>query len=108
MGTLPTDNRTANLGPHRYGGSTWTRDAAEILFVMFNIARLHRPRYGISPRLNARTLFLLAGLAINGAILAAQQTSPTNSRSKGEIVMINPFNLAYPSPGAASKNNRGC
>ena len=43
MGPLQIDNRTANLGSHRYGRSTWTPDAAEILFVMFNIAGLREP-----------------------------------------------------------------
>jgi TonB family protein len=73
---------------------------------MFNIARLHRSRYGTSLRLNARTLLLLAGLATNGTTHAAQQTSPTNSRSQGEIVMINPFNPAYP-PLARQANITG-
>jgi hypothetical protein len=66
------------------------------LFVMFNIARLHRSRYGTSLRLDARTLLLVAGLAINCTTLAARQTSPTDSRSKGEVVLITPFNLTYP------------
>jgi hypothetical protein len=101
-----TDDRTANLGSRRYGGSAWTRDAAEVLFVMFNFARWHRSRYGTSLRLNARTLWLLAGLAINGTPLAAQQTSPTNPRSKGEIVIIHPFNLTYP-PLARQANITG-
>lgn len=46
-------------------------------------------------RLKAGTLLLLTGLAISCATLAGQPTSPSDSRSQGEIVMMSPFNLTY-------------
>jgi hypothetical protein len=46
--------------------------------------------------LNVGALLLLAGFAINCTTLAAQQASPAGSQTKGEIVMIGPFNPSYP------------
>jgi len=57
-------------------------------------------------RLNAATLFLVALVGNNGTTLAAQQTPPHDSRAKGEIVMVSPFNPAYP-PLARQANITG-
>ncbi len=57
-------------------------------------------------RLSGGTLFLVAVLATNYTPLAAQQISSSDSRSKGEAVMISAFNPTYP-PLARQANITG-
>jgi Gram-negative bacterial TonB protein C-terminal len=73
---------------------------------MYNHPRLRRFRLGVVLRLNAKMLFLVTFAAGNNSTLAAQQIPPPDSQSKGEIVMISPFNPSYP-PLARQANLRG-
>jgi TonB family protein len=57
-------------------------------------------------RLNSGTLYLLALVASICTTLAAQQTPPSDSRAKGEIVIVSPFDPAYP-PLARQANITG-
>ena len=60
----------------------------------------------IGMRFNAGTFYLLVLVAGNCTTLAAQQTPPSDSPSKGEVVMVSPFNPTYP-PLAQQANITG-
>lgn len=90
----------------KYGGNTGARNGTETLFSAYNNARSHGYPSETFTHLNVGALLLLVGFAINCTTLAAQQASPVDSQTKGEIVMIGLFNPSYP-PLARQANITG-